>query len=142
MKDLSDRLLAIVRNEPGELSIETLGPILEASKSDLRKVARALARDGMLAPRAYRLYSHVGPATRLGLWRADGYATAHAIVDSLRDGPLTAKELAEKNGFDSLPGGWKRALDQLHEYGIVSLSVHLWPTQDSKPKEASNANSK
>lgn len=141
MSPTATAVLAVIRDEPGDWTVEDIAEITRTHVIDVRRAVYRMRRQGLVAPRAYRLHAHVidrygsDAATIVPWWvRADVQRQMIGLVDALiQHGPLSGDSLARSVGAERLSGAHKRALRVLADAGIVSPPSCLWPVASPSP---------
>ena len=138
MTPIQRQLLDAVQLAPGEWTAEEHAEDLGLSLADAREAARRLVDSGHVYPRGtvalsprVRVRIAVGLEPRavvpavIGSRGRDG---AEAVVRMLwESGPLTAREMAERQGLGSVPGGWKTRHRVMMECGVMVGGQGLLP---------------
>jgi len=120
---LRDDILDLLTGEyAGDLDAGDLAHMLGMPKEHIQRELHAMARAGLLLPRAYRLHQHERAADLRMLTELE-----RAVVRSLVEkGPLSRDALALSVGLPEASGGLKAACKALRLYGQVSPPSCPW----------------
>ena len=137
MVDLRAIILQAIVTEPGERTPAQLASDLGLRTGKVRRVVRSLRRSGLVAPAAYRVCPHRSGhgLTRCGLAESETARRVRGVlVETDADGnerarPMLRSQIEGALGVAEGCGNIKRALRELHGFGVVSIPGEAWPTE-------------